>query len=111
MKMFKTLSCVLCLLMFHGRLFAAENSTEQGRRENRAQEFSQEKMVDARGKKITVVNFDDAVIEGKARGPDGFVLRSRDASGGRSVLELRRDFRVETLSDALGGIPVVPSLP
>ncbi len=89
----------------------AENGDEQVPREANAGKSNQEKMVDARGKKISVVNFDDAVIEGKARGPDGFVLRSRDASGGRSVLELRRDFRVETLSDALGGIPVVPSLP
>jgi hypothetical protein len=72
---------------------------------------SQEKMIDAKGRKISVVNFDDAVIEGKARGPDGFVLRSREAASGRSVLELRRDFRKETLADAFGGMPVVPNLP
>ena len=73
--------------------------------------YSQEKAVDAKGRKISVVNFDDALIEGKARGPDGFVLRSREASSGRSVLELRRDFRLETLADAFGGMPVVPNLP
>lgn len=69
------------------------------------------KMVDARGKKISVVTFDDAVIEGKARGPDGFVLRSRDVAGARSVLELRKDFRSEVISDAFGAVPVVPGLP
>jgi hypothetical protein len=72
---------------------------------------SSKDMVDAEGRKITVVNFDDALIEGKARGPDGFVLRSRQSGSFRSILELRRDFRSEVTVDGGGTVPVVPMSP
>ncbi len=68
-------------------------------------------MVDAKGRKITVVNFDDALIEGKARGPDGFILRSRQSGSFRSILELRRDFRAEVNVDGGAMVPVVPVAP
>ena len=72
---------------------------------------SKKEMLDARGRKITVVNFDDALIEGKARGPDGFILRSRQSGTFRSILELRRDFRAEVRGSGVATVPVVPSVP
>lgn len=71
----------------------------------------QKSMLDAKGRKITVVNFDDALIEGKARGPDGFILRSRQSGVFRSILELRRDFREEVRGAGMATVPVVPSAP
>lgn len=48
---------------------------------------------DANGKPITVVDFDDANIEGSAKAPTGFVLQSRESSSFRNLIELRRNFR------------------
>lgn len=48
---------------------------------------------DAKGRRITVVTFDDANIEGKAKAPDGFVLQSRSGGSFRNILELKKNFR------------------
>lgn len=48
---------------------------------------------DARGRKMQHVDFSDAVIEGKARTPDGFVIQSRTPGRFNSLVELPRDFR------------------
>lgn len=53
----------------------------------------QSSKTDANGKPITVVDFDDANIEGSAKAPTGFVLQSREASSFRNLIELRRNFR------------------
>lgn len=64
---------------------------------------------DARGRKMQYVDFSDAVIEGKARTPDGFVIQSRTPGRFNSLVELPRDFRDNILVhslDAFWGIGV-----
>lgn len=48
---------------------------------------------DARGRKMQYVDFSDALIEGRARTPDGFVIQSRKAGRFKSMIELRSNFR------------------
>ncbi|MEN9809618.1 MAG: hypothetical protein RLZZ488_1185 [Pseudomonadota bacterium] len=48
---------------------------------------------DARGRKMQYVDFSDALIEGRARTPDGFVIQSRNAGRFKSMIELRSNFR------------------
>jgi hypothetical protein len=50
-------------------------------------------ITNAKGEKITVIDFDDANIEGKAKAPDGFVVQSRQSGKFKGMIELRRDFR------------------
>ncbi len=63
--------------------------------------FKRKIQTDAKGRRITVINFDDANIEGKAKAPDGFLLQSRAAGGTKSILELRRNFRPQIDSSEL----------
>lgn len=63
--------------------------------------FKRKIQTDAKGRRITVINFDDANIEGKAKAPDGFLLQSRAAGGTKSILELRRNFRPQIDSSQL----------
>jgi hypothetical protein len=58
---------------------------------------------DARGRKVQYVDFSDALIEGKARTPDGFVLQSRKAGKFNSLIELRSHFRENIKIHALEG--------
>jgi len=58
---------------------------------------------DARGRKVQYVDFSDALIEGKARTPDGFVLQSRKAGKFNSLIELRSHFRENIRIHALEG--------
>jgi hypothetical protein len=48
---------------------------------------------DARGRKVQYVDFGEALIEGKAKTPDGFVIQSRTSGKFESLIELRKDFR------------------
>ena len=57
-------------------------------------------ITDAKGKKVTVIDFNDSVIEGKAKAPDGFVLQSRQGGSFRSILSLRKNFRPQIASSA-----------
>jgi hypothetical protein len=72
----------------------------------------QRSIIDAKGKKVTVVDFNDAVIEGKAKAPDGFMLQSRRGGGFKTILTLRKNFRPqlnqsasEALSPPALGVP------
>lgn len=70
--------------------------------------YQSKSMTDARGKKIQVVDFNEAHIEGKAKGPDGFVLQSRQGGSFKNILELRRNFRGQIQSssfEAMVGAP------
>jgi hypothetical protein len=102
---FKTLlkAGVLCgSLAMHGLVWAQEPQ---------APASSQQVITDAKGKKITVVDFDDANIEGKAKAPDGFLLQSRQSGNYKTVIELRRNFRTQingTAYEGLMGNPVAP---
>lgn len=56
---------------------------------------------DARGRKIHHIDFDEAVIEGKAKTPDGFMIQSRAHGKFKSLIELRSDFRDNIKINAL----------
>lgn len=73
--------------------------------------YQKKELVDAKGRKITVVNFDETAIEGKAKSPDGFVLQSRDQTKFRSIIELRRDFRLQMNAGVSTGALVTPASP
>jgi hypothetical protein len=68
-------------------------------------------MVDAKGRKIQVVDFEDAVIQGAARAPEGFVLQSRQGATFRSIVELRREFRGQIELSGTALVPIVPIIP
>ena len=48
---------------------------------------------DAKGRKVQYIDFSDAMIEGRARTPEGFVIQSRKAGRFDSLIELRSHFR------------------
>jgi hypothetical protein len=76
-------SLMILSMFFHQFCFAdSEGSVQQ-----------KKSITDAKGKKITVIDFNDSVIEGKAKAPDGFVLQSRQGGHFRSILSLRKNFR------------------
>ena len=66
-------------------------------------------MTDAKGKKIQVVDFDDANIEGKAKAPDGFVLQSRQGSNFKNIMKLRRNFRNQIESSSYEALVAAPT--
>lgn len=59
---------------------------------------------DARGRKVQYVDFGEALIEGKAKTPDGFVIQSRKSGKFDSLIELRRDFRDRISLNALESV-------
>jgi hypothetical protein len=63
---------------------------------------------DSQGRRITVVDFDDARIEGEVKAPDGFVLRSRDGAKVGTILELRKNFRKRIRAVGHEGLQAVP---
>lgn len=65
-------------------------------------------LVDSRGKRLQVIDFDDASIEGKAKAPEGFVLQSRDGASFRNILELRRNFRPQIMNSVPVGLMAAP---
>jgi hypothetical protein len=71
----------------------------------------QSQITDAKGRKVQVVDFDDANIEGKAKAPDGFVLQSRTPGSFKNIIELRRNFRQQIQGSAYESLVVNPSAP
>ena len=63
---------------------------------------------DSQGRRITMVDFDEARIEGQVRAPDGFVLRSRDSAKVESILELRKNFHRRIRAAGHEGLQSVP---
>ncbi|MBM3381784.1 MAG: hypothetical protein FJY29_05025 [Betaproteobacteria bacterium] len=63
---------------------------------------------DARGRKVQYVDFSEAVIEGKARAPEGFVIQSRASGRFNSLIELRNNFRENMDIHALEGATLPP---
>lgn len=55
---------------------------------------------DARGRKIQTIDFSDALIEGKVRTPEGFVIQSKQAGRFKSLIELPKNFRERIQLDA-----------
>jgi hypothetical protein len=80
----------VCAFVFSQSAFA-QASVEK--KELTDSSSTKQTLTDAQGKKIQVVDFEDATIEGKAKAPEGFVLQSRTGSNFRNIIELRRDFR------------------
>lgn len=71
--------------------------------QNEEQKSRKRMSTDAQGRRITVIDFDDANIEGRAKAPEGFVLQSRTSSSFRNIVELRRNFRPQVQSSAAIG--------
>lgn len=63
---------------------------------------------DSQGRRITVLDFNEANIEGSAKAPDGFVLRLREGAKLDSILELRKNFHKRVRSGAHEGLQAVP---
>lgn len=86
MKSFFTLVLLLAVTSFHATARADDIATQE-------QKSRKTVRTDAKGKPITVVDFEDANIEGRAKSPEGFVVQSRGQSSFRNIIELRRNFR------------------
>jgi hypothetical protein len=69
----------------------------------------QSTITDAKGRKVQVVDFDDASIEGRAKAPDGFVLQSRSSGRFKNIIELRRNFRPQMRGSAYEALVAVPT--
>ena len=65
---------------------------------------------DARGRKVQYVDFGEAVIEGRAKTPDGFVIQSRTSGKFDSLIELRKDFRDRMSLNALETVTIAAPL-
>jgi hypothetical protein len=87
---------LLALSLIHNQAKAQKITTE---------ESSQKKTItNAKGEKVTIVDFDDANIEGKAKAPDGFVVQSRQSGKFKGMIELRRDFRPQMEQSTLDAL-------
>lgn len=73
--------------------------------------YSKRQQTDAKGRKITIVDFDEAHIEGKAKAPDGFLLQSRGSGAFKNILELRRNFRSQMHSSSADVVELLPPTP
>lgn len=91
---FKTVATVLALMMSS----AAFAQSSANLKDPKARQSAR---TDANGKPITVVDFEDANIEGSAKAPTGFVLQSRESSSFRNLIELRRNFRPQVEASQL----------
>lgn len=83
------LSSIFCSLAF------AEESAKNKKLAD-GQSYKSSKMTDAKGKSLTMVDFEDANIDGQAKAPDGFYLQSRSQGGFHNILQLRKNFRQRT---------------
>lgn len=72
---------------------------------------TQNTITNAKGKKVTVIDFDDANIEGRAKAPDGFLLQSRGSTKFKNIIELRRNFRPQMQGSAYEALIAVPTSP
>ncbi|MCA2960818.1 MAG: hypothetical protein IOD12_11230 [Silvanigrellales bacterium] len=68
-------------------------------------------ITDAKGRKVTVIDFDDANIEGRAKAPDGFLLQARSSGKFKNIIELRRNFRPQMQGSAYEALIAVPASP
>jgi hypothetical protein len=82
---FGTYAVLIALTLFSGTSRAQSVTTEAP--------SSKKTITNAKGEKVTVIDFDDANIDGKALAPDGFVVQSRQSGKFKGMIELRRDFR------------------
>lgn len=92
---------VLFLATFFATSALASKSVE-----NIEQKSRKTVRTDARGKPITVVDFEEANIEGSAKSPEGFVVQSRSGSSFRNIIELRRNFRPQIRASEPSGMGV-----
>lgn len=66
--------------------------------------------MNAKGKKVTVIDFDEVGIDGRPKTPDGFLLQSRQSKQRRNFLEPRNDFQSEVLSSVSLGMLTAPQV-
>lgn len=55
-----------------------------------------------KSKSTTRIDFDEALIEGKMKAPDGFLLQGRKQHSYRQMVELRSNFNAEILDSRFG---------
>lgn len=88
-------------LSFYGSCFAQAPKQDEPT-------YSQPKViVDAKGRKTTVINFDEMNIDGKARAPEGFLIMSRKGVAGRGIIELRKQFRIRIKQQSFEGLDAI----
>lgn len=66
-------------------------------------------IIDAKGRKTTIINFDETSIDGKARAPEGFLIMSRKGAAGRGIIELRKQFRLRIKEQSYEGLDAISS--
>lgn len=103
----KRVTCVWVTLFFVG--VVGIETQDIARAEDPVQPASKQKVrTDSQNRQITTVDFDDALIDGQAKAPDGFFLRSRSTSKARNILDLRKDFRQRMRASGHEGLQAVP---
>jgi hypothetical protein len=70
--------------------------------------YSKQTRTDSQGRKITVVDFDEARIDGTVKAPEGFFLRSRSANKAENIMNLRKNFQQRVRTVGHEGLRAVP---
>lgn len=70
--------------------------------------YSKQMHTDSQGRKITVLDFDEARIDGTVKAPEGFFLRSRSANKAENIMNLRKNFHKRVRSVGHEGLRAVP---
>ncbi len=99
---------VASLLVFPFSLHRASAQANEGKASSASSGQKQTTRTDSKGRKITTVDFDDALIDGSAKAPDGFFLRSRNAGKSNNILNLRKNFRKRMRASGHEGLRAVP---
>jgi hypothetical protein len=70
--------------------------------------YAKQTRTDSQGRKITVVDFDEARIDGTVKAPEGFFLRSRSANKAENIMNLRKNFQQRVRTVGHEGLRAVP---
>jgi hypothetical protein len=70
--------------------------------------YAKQTRTDSQGRKITVVDFDEARIDGNVKAPEGFFLRSRSANKAENIMNLRKNFQQRVRNVGHEGLRAVP---
>ncbi len=94
---------IICATLCSNMLFAQTPKDEPSG-------YSKPKVIiDAKGRKTTVISFDETSIDGKARAPEGFLIMSRKGGAGRGIIELRKQFRLRIKEQSYEGLDAISS--
>ena len=70
--------------------------------------YAKQTRTDSQGRKITVVDFDEARIDGTVKAPEGFFLRSRSANKAENIMNFRKNFQQRVRTVGHEGLRAVP---